>query len=101
MCLKNATKRNKVNAEKIVVQTRICPASSLSPPIWSAIAMLATASGVAYKAKRAAYSAGQKCGKPKTGGKKMHITSPIAGATINLAKVLIMIFGKSFLTAEN
>ena len=31
----------------------------------------------------------------------MHIAIPIAGAKINLAKVLTTIFGKSFFTAEN
>ena len=101
MCLKNATNKNNVMLEKTVVHTRICPASSLSPFIWSAIEMLATASEVAKSPNSDAYSADENEGKPKNGGRKMQINIPTEGAKINRAKTLTEICGKSLFTEEN
>ena len=101
MCLKNATNKNSVRLEKTVVHTRICNARSLSPFIWSAIEMLATASEVAKSPNRDAYSADENEGKPKTGGRKMQINIPTEGAKIKRAKTLTEICGKSLFTEVN
>ena len=99
--LKKAVKTKSEKIEKTAVHTRICPANSESPSIWSAIATLATAWGEANKANRAAYSAPEKLGKPNNLGTKITILIPTIGAKNNFAITLTVICGNNFFTEDN
>ena len=69
--LKRATHKNNVKEDNKVVHTTTCPASSASPFIWSAMETVATASEAANKENKAVYSAPEKDGIPKIGGRKI------------------------------
>lgn len=81
--LKRATHKNNVKDDNKVVHTTTCPASSASPFIWSAMETVATASEAANKENKAVYSAPEKDGIPKIGGRKIAKPIPKVGAKIN------------------